>query len=62
MHTICTVPRSVGYRYGYLQFDELSAMWLYICMILILCSRPTPAMFCDATMYIYYNSTALEPH
>jgi len=37
-------------------------MWPYICMIPIFCSRPTPAMFCDETMYIYYNSTALEPH
>jgi len=33
----------------------------YTCMILIFYS--TPAMFfCDATMYIYDNSNALEPH
>jgi len=36
-------------------------MWPYTCIVLIFYS--TPAMFfCDATMYIYEDSTALEPH
>jgi len=36
-------------------------MWPYTCILVIFDS--TPAMFfCDATMYIYDDSTALEPH
>jgi len=37
-----------------------SAMWPYTCMILIFYSTPA-AFFCDATMHIYDDSTALEP-
>jgi len=40
-------------------FDELSAVWLYIYMILFFCS--TPAMlFGDVMIYIYDDSTALD--
>ena len=40
--------------------DELFAMWPYTCMILSFYS--TLAMFCDAIMNIYDDSTALESH
>jgi len=36
-------------------------MWPYTCMVLIFYSTPG-MLFCDATMYIYEHSTALEPH
>ena len=39
----------------------LSAMWLYTCMILIFYSAPI-MFFCDATMYIYDDSDARQPH
>jgi len=61
MRTLSIAPRSVGYRDGFLYFDELSAMWLYTRMILIFYSTPA-VFFCDATMYIYDDSTTLEPH
>jgi len=46
---LCTAPRSVGYRFGFLQFDELSVMTPYTCMKLIFYSTPA-IFFCDATM------------
>ena len=35
MHTLCTAPSSVAYCYGFLWFDNLSAMWPYTCIMLI---------------------------
>jgi len=61
MHKLWTAPRSMGYHYGFLQFDEFCAMWPYTCMILIFYST-SATFFCDLTMYIYDDSTALEPH
>jgi len=51
----------VGVNFNHNKFDELSAMWPYTRMVLIFYSTPA-VFFCDATMYIYEDSTALEPH
>ena len=58
---VTTVLRIVGYDYGFLGFEELLEMWPCTCMIIIFYSQLT-LFFCDATMYIYDDSTTLAPH
>jgi len=55
LHAACDATLAFCNSTSFLQ------MWPYTCMVLIFYS--TPAMFfCDATMHIYEDSTALEPH